>query len=103
MVGNLEIVELLIPLNDLKCGSCIHAAVRYGRFEIFKHMCGLFNDWKKVKNKKGSTIYQVLVDENYLIEVNDMEPGPIFGSPKFAKKGLSEEFQHRMLTFINEN
>ena len=103
MIGNLDIVQLLIPLTDLISGSHIHAAVRYGRFEIFKHLCGHFNDWKKVKNKRGSTIYQVLVDKNYLIEVNDMEPGPICRSPKFAEKGLSEEFQHKMLNFINEN
>ena len=49
MTADLEIVKTLLPLTDLKSGICLHVAVRYGQLEIFKHLCGLFEDWKNLK------------------------------------------------------
>lgn len=69
MTADLEIVKTLLPLTDLKSGICLHVAVRYGQLEIFKHLCGLFEDLKNLKDKKGRTIHKILLDKNYLYEL----------------------------------
>ena len=101
--GNLDIVKEIIPLTNLKSQRYLHGAVRYGQLEIFKHLCGLFDDWKTLKNKKGRTILQIICEENYLFEVNDMNAGEICRSPKFAKKNESDAIRQEILKFIKEN
>ena len=103
MNGNLEIVKTLLPLTILKSGIFLHLAIRYGQFDIFKHLSGLFEDWKSVKDKKGRSIQQILDQKNYLFELNDMEPGEIIRDPKFADKIVSDVFQRKMREFMKEN
>ena len=113
MVGDFAVFETLIPITDmsfpchelpdLAFRSPLYVAIRYGRFEIFKHLCGVLKDWKNVLNKEGFSVCQTIVDKNYAIEVNDMESGPICSDPKFAKKDLKEDFHQKMIKFLNEN
>jgi hypothetical protein len=103
MSGNFDIVKMLIPLTNLRYGCYLHGAVRYGHFEIFKHLCGLLDKWKTLKDKKGRTVNQILCEKNYLVEVNDMMSGEINGSPKFASKIVSDNIIQEMLKFIDKN
>ena len=103
MSGNFDIVKIVIPLTNLKSGCYLHGAVRYGHFEIFKHLCGLLVKWKTLKDKKGSTVHQILCENNYLVEVNDMMPGVIGRNPKFATKIVSDGVRKEMQTFIEKN
>ena len=102
-IGNFEMVKLIIPLTNLKSGCYIHGAIRYGHFEIFKYLCGLFHQWKTLKDKKGHTIQQIVGEKNYLFEVNDMIPGEVCRSPKFATKIVSDIVRKEMLLFIEKN
>ena len=101
--GNLEIVETLLPLTILKPGIFLHLAITYGQFYIFKYLCGLFEDWKSLKDKKGRNVQQILDQKNYLFELNDMEPGEIICDPKFADKIVSCVFLQKICVFIREN
>lgn len=101
--GNLDIVKEIIPLTNLKSRCYLHGAVRYGHFKIFKHLCGLFDEWKTLQDKKGRTVLQIISEDHYLLEVNDMNPGEVCRSPKFAKKNSSDAIRQEILTFIKEN
>ena len=101
MIGNLEIFKTLLPLSIFKPQILLHLAIRYGQIEVFKHLCSLFEDWKNLKDKKGRSIQQILEEKNYLFEVNNMEPGEISRTPKFADKKASDVFRREMLEFIN--
>ena len=99
----------MIPLTDLNCnsnlayGTYVHVAVKYGQIKIFKHLCGLLKDWKNLENTEGFTVYDTLMDEKYMLELNNMKPGLMCRSPKLAKKEVSTEFQQEALKFIKEN
>ena len=101
--GNFDIVKIVIPLTNLKSGCYLHGAVKYGHLEIFKHLCGLLEKWKTLKDKKGRTVYEILCENTYLVEVNDMQPGEICRSPKFATKIVSDIVRKEMLLFIEKN
>ena len=100
---------MFIPFTDLNCnsnlayGSYIHAAIKYGRFEMFQHLCFLLKDWKNMTNTENVTVYQTLIDENFSIEINDMQPGPICSGPKFAKSEVKDLFKQKAIQFIKDN
>ena len=109
LIGNFDILKMLIPFTDLNCnsnlayGSYIHAAIKYGRFEMFQHLCFLLKDWKNMTNTENVTVYQTLIDENFSIEINDMQPGPICSGPKFAKNEVKDLFKQKAIQFIKDN
>ena len=109
MIGNYEIFITLLPLTniennpDFPYGSYLHVAIKYGQTEIFKHLCTILKDWKQLKNRDGLTVYQVLMDKNYAVEINKMEPGPICSDRKYAHKEITDEFRQKIVEFMKEN
>ena len=69
-VGNMEMVKAIIPYTKVdttskKFGSYLHVAVKYGRLEIFKHLCQLVENWESLKDKKGRTADQLLLKDKF--------------------------------------
>ena len=69
-VGNMEMVKAIIPYTKVdttskKFGSYLHVAVKYGRLEIFKHLCQLVENWESLKDKKGRTADQLLLKDEF--------------------------------------
>jgi len=82
MIGNVEIVKAFMPYTKLtanpkgrRFGSYLHVAIRYGHLEILKILIEYFQDknfdWQLLKEKKGCSIYDLLTDENFEVEIYD--------------------------------
>ena len=69
-VGNMEMVKAIIPYTKVdttskKFGSYLHVAVKYGRLEIFKHLCQHVENWESLKDNKGRTADQLLLKDGF--------------------------------------
>ena len=80
MIGNVEIAKEIIPFTKVKgnpkgrrFGSYPHFAVKYGQLEILKMLIfqGPIIDWQELKDKKGRSVYDLLMDENFQVKVYD--------------------------------
>ena len=80
MIGNVEIAKEIIPYTKVKgnpkgrrFGSYPHLAVKYGQLEILKMLIfqGPIIDWQELKDKKGRSVYDLLMDENFQVKVYD--------------------------------
>ena len=110
MIGNIEIVKAIMPYTKLtanpkgrRWGSYLHVAVKYGHLEILKvlidHFQGEKFDWQKLKGKEGRSVYDLLKEEDFQVEIYN----PNYQFVGYALKAKEEEgkkSKQDMLEFI---
>ena len=108
MIGNVEIVKAFMPLTKLtanpkgrRFGSYLHVAIRYGQLEILKILMEHFKDknfdWQQLKEKEGRSIYDLLKDENFEVQIYDENAD---GGAVKAKEDIGKKSKKDMLEFI---
>jgi len=108
MIGNVEIVKAFMPLTKLtanpkgrRFGSYLHVAIRYGHLEILKILMEHFKDknfdWQQLKEKEGRSIYDLLKDENFEVQIYDENAD---GGAVKAKEDVGKKSKKDMLEFI---
>ena len=103
MVGNIDVVNEIIPKTKinanpkLRFGSYLHVAVKFGRLQIFKKIFTLVKNWENLKDSNGRNVHQLLLDENFHIE--------IFGKTENEEENRQMEaakIKQEMLDFVNQ-